>query len=97
LRDEAHRFAITHHRSRRSKSMLESTLDAVPGLGEVRRKAVLKHFGSFKKLRAATLEEVVEVPGVGPTIAAAIVEAVAEAGRNGQTVAVNTATGEVTS
>jgi excinuclease ABC subunit C len=96
VRDEAHRFAITHHRSRRSKSMLESTLDAVPGLGEVRRKAVMKHFGSFKKLRAATVEEVAEVSGIGPMIATAIVDVVAEAGRSGQTVAVNTATGEVT-
>jgi len=95
VRDEAHRFAITHHRSRRSKSMLESTLDAVPGLGDVRRKAVMKHFGSFKKLRTASAEEVAEVPGIGPTIAAAIVDVVAEAGRSGQTVAVNTATGEV--
>ncbi len=96
VRDEAHRFAITHHRSRRSKSMLESTLDSVAGLGDVRRKAVMKHFGSFKKLRAATEDEVAEVPGIGPRIAAAIVEVVAEAGRSGQTVAVNTATGEVT-
>ena len=96
VRDEAHRFAITHHRSRRSKSMLESSLDAVPGLGEVRRKAVMKHFGSFKKLRSATVDEVAEVPGIGPMIAAAIVDVVAEAGRSGQTVAVNTATGEVT-
>ena len=51
VRDEAHRFAITHHRSRRSKSMVESLLDDVPGLGEVRRKTLLKHFGSLKKLR----------------------------------------------
>ena len=53
IRDEAHRFAITHHRSRRSKSMVESVLDEVPGLGEVRRKALLRHFGSLKKLRGA--------------------------------------------
>ena len=53
LRDEAHRFAITHHRERRSKSMVESVLDQVPGLGEVRRKLLLNHFGSLKKLRAA--------------------------------------------
>ena len=53
LRDEAHRFAITHHRARRSKSMVESLLDQVPGLGEVRRKALITHFGSLKKLRAA--------------------------------------------
>ena len=53
VRDEAHRFAITHHRSRRSKTMVESLLDDVPGLGEVRRKTLLKHFGSLKKLREA--------------------------------------------
>src|SRR5690349_12496437 len=58
LRDEAHRFAITHHRNRRSKSMVESTLDEVPGLGEVRRKTLLRHFGSLKKLRQATVDEV---------------------------------------
>ena len=58
MRDEAHRFAITHHRSRRSKSMVESVLDDVPGLGEVRRKVLLRHFGSLKKLRAATLDEI---------------------------------------
>ena len=56
IRDEAHRFAITHHRSRRSKTMVESLLDDVPGLGEVRRKTLIKHFGSLKKLRAATIE-----------------------------------------
>ena len=53
IRDEAHRFAITHHRGRRSKTMVESVLDDVPGLGEVRRKTLLKHFGSLKKLRLA--------------------------------------------
>ena len=53
IRDEAHRFAINHHRARRSKSMVESMLDDVPGLGEVRRKTLLKHFGSLKKLREA--------------------------------------------
>ena len=45
IRDEAHRFAITHHRNRRSKSMVESVLDDVPGLGEVRRRTLMKHFG----------------------------------------------------
>ena len=63
IRDEAHRFAITHHRSRRSKTMVESLLDDVPGLGEVRRKTLIKHFGSLKKLRAATIDEIAEVPG----------------------------------
>ncbi|MBB3044621.1 excinuclease ABC subunit UvrC [Nocardioides soli] len=97
IRDEAHRFAITHHRSRRSKSMVESLLDGVPGLGEVRRKTLLKHFGSLKKLRAATVEEIAMVPGVGPRTATAIKEAVAQETRQtGPTiVSVNTATGEI--
>ena len=76
LRDEAHRFAITHHRSRRSKSMVESLLDDVPGLGEVRRKTLIKHFGSLRKLRAATVEEIAMVPGIGEGTATAIKDAV---------------------
>ena len=93
VRDEAHRFAITHHRSRRSKSMVESLLDDVPGLGEVRRKALLKHFGSLRKLKAASYEEIAEVPGIGAQTARAIVAAVTAAE---PTVSVNNATGEVT-
>ncbi len=93
VRDEAHRFAITHHRSRRSKSMVESLLDDVPGLGEVRRKTLLKHFGSLKKLRAASLEEIAQVPGIGERTATAIKEAVATKAR--ENVTVNTATGEI--
>lgn len=94
LRDEAHRFAITHHRSRRSRSMVESLLDDVPGLGEVRRRTLMKHFGSLKKLRAASVEEIATVPGIGPATAAAIKSAVDQ---NAPGVAVNTATGEITS
>jgi excinuclease ABC subunit C len=99
VRDEAHRFAITHHRSRRSKSMVESLLDDVPGLGEVRRKTLLKHFGSLKKLREATVEELALVPGIGRRTATAIKDAVEEQQRaahaRGHTGAVNTATGEI--
>ena len=96
IRDEAHRFAITHHRSRRSKSMVESLLDDVPGLGEVRRKSLLKQFGSLKRLRAATVEEIAAVPGIGPRTAEAIVAALADhTGRATPTVSVNTATGEI--
>ncbi len=95
IRDEAHRFAITHHRSRRSKSMVESLLDDVPGLGEVRRKTLIRHFGSLKKLRAATVEEIAMVPGIGPRTATSIAEAVAATSRGGKTVSVNTATGEI--
>lgn len=92
LRDEAHRFAIAHHRSRRAKTMVSSVLDDVPGLGEMRRKALLTYFGSLRKLRAATVEEIAQVPGFGPTTAAAVHAAVA--GTGGE--AVNLATGEVT-
>jgi excinuclease ABC subunit C len=95
VRDEAHRFAITHHRSRRSKSMVESVLDDVPGLGEVRRKTLIKHFGSLKKLRAASVDEIALVPGIGRTTATAIAEAVAPDPAARKTVSVNTATGEI--
>ncbi|MBA3369013.1 MAG: excinuclease ABC subunit UvrC [Geodermatophilaceae bacterium] len=83
IRDEAHRFAITHHRQRRSKSMLTSLLDDVPGLGDVRRKALLTRFGSLRALRAADVDQVAEVPGVGRKTAEAVVAALAEdVGRN---------------
>ncbi len=95
VRDEAHRFAITHHRSRRSKSMVESVLDDVPGLGEVRRKTLLKHFGSLKKLREAEIEQIAEVPGIGPRTATAIKDAVVRSSRKTGPVSINTATGEI--
>lgn len=93
VRDEAHRFAITHHRNRRSKTMVESLLDDVPGLGEVRRKTLLKYFGSLKKLRMASADDIAQVPGIGLTTAQAILDAVAAS--SGKTVSVNTATGEI--
>jgi excinuclease ABC subunit C len=74
-RDEAHRFAITFHRQRRSKRMTVSALDSVPGLGEVRRKALLRRFGSMKRLAAASVEEISEVPGVGRRTAEAVLAA----------------------
>ena len=92
LRDEAHRFAITHHRSRRAKNLVESVLDDVPGLGELRRKALLTYFGSLRKLRQATVEEIADVPGFGPTLAAAVKSALADTGGE----AINLTTGEVT-
>lgn len=92
VRDEAHRFAITHHRGRRSRSMVESVLDDVPGLGEVRRKALLKAFGSMKKLRAAEVSDLAAVPGIGPVTAAAIKDVLAGAT---PTEGVNLATGEI--
>src|SRR4051794_1436780 len=78
VRDEAHRFAITYHRQKRSTSMLVSMLDDVPGLGETRRKALMKQFGSLKRLRAATVEELPAVRGIGRRTAEAVLAAVAE-------------------
>lgn len=68
-RDEAHRFAITFHRSRRSSIMLESLLDEIPHLGQVRRKALLQHFGSVAAIRKASMTQIAEVPGIGTVIA----------------------------
>jgi excinuclease ABC subunit C len=99
VRDEAHRFAITHHRGRRSKRMTRSALDDIPGLGEARRKALLKRFGSLKKVRAASVEEVAEVPGFGPRLAQSVVDALAVTAKPAEEPpampAVNTATGEL--
>lgn len=92
IRDEAHRFAITHHRSRRSASMVESLLDEVPGLGEIRRKALLTYFGSLRKLRQAEVAQIAEVPGIGPRTAAAIKQAL---DAQEAPVAINMTTGEV--
>jgi len=75
VRDEAHRFAITFHRQRRSKRMTASALDGVPGLGETRRKALLRQFGSLKRLAAAEAAEIATVPGIGPRTAEAVVAA----------------------
>ncbi|MDO5511954.1 excinuclease ABC subunit UvrC [Corynebacterium sp.] len=72
IRDEAHRFAITYHRQQRSKRMRVSELDGVPGLGATRRTELVKHFGSVKKLKAASVEEIAEVKGFGPKLAASV-------------------------
>ncbi|CAG7633606.1 excinuclease ABC subunit UvrC [Actinacidiphila bryophytorum] len=93
VRDEAHRFAIGYQRSKRSKSMKAGALDAVPGLGETRKQALLKHFGSLKRLRAATVEEICEVQGIGRRTAETVAAALASAAPAAP--AVNTATGEI--
>ncbi|UYG16406.1 excinuclease ABC subunit UvrC [Brachybacterium huguangmaarense] len=72
LRDEAHRFAITYHRSKRGRAMHESALDAVPGLGPARRRALLDRFVTVRAIREAGEDELVEVPGIGPALAAQI-------------------------
>jgi len=95
VRDEAHRFAITYHRQKRSRSMVDSALDAVPGLGQVRRTALLRRFGSLRRLRAATVAELAEVPGIGPRTAEAIAAALAATPEPAP--AVNTTTGEILS
>ncbi len=92
VRDEAHRFAISYQRQKRGKRMVESILDDVPGLGEARKKAVLRQFGSLKRLRAASVEELSSVPGIGPTVAQAVVDALAA---SAPVPGINTATGEV--
>ncbi|GGC88605.1 UvrABC system protein C [Tersicoccus solisilvae] len=110
VRDEAHRFAITFHRQRRSAAMTASELDDVPGLGPVKRKALLKTFGSVKRIRAADLAELTAVPGVGRSLAIAVMRALGSpaltegrdddptagpAADDGDRVAVNTSTGEL--
>ena len=72
IRDEAHRFAITAHRARRSKQGMASALDSIPGIGPVKRKALLKHFGSVDKIRKATVVELTAVPGINPALAESI-------------------------
>jgi excinuclease ABC subunit C len=106
IRDEAHRFAIAHHRSRRSRRMTASALDDVAGLGETRRKALLAEFGSLRRVSAANAEEITAVPGIGPRTAQAVVDALASRRGDARTAgsapdgevpvpAVNTATGEI--
>ena len=93
VRDEAHRFAITFHRQRRSKAMTRSGLDGIPGVGETKRKALLKEFGSLKRLRTASIEELTAVPGIGSALAATIAAQLAQ-DRSAEP-AVNLSTGEV--
>ena len=75
VRDEAHRFAITFHRSKRSKRMTSSVLDSVRGLGETRRSALVTHFGSVARLQQASVEQITEVPGIGVSTATAVLAA----------------------
>ncbi len=92
IRDEAHRFAITFHRSKRSKMMLESLLDEIPGLGEVRRKALLEVFGSVTALKKAELGQLAAVPGIGEKMAEIIFSTLSNAEKSEY---VDTETGEI--
>jgi len=93
IRDEAHRFAITFHRSRRSKVMLESLLDEIPGLGSARRTALLDRFGSVTAIRKAEVSELATTPGIGEKLAETIAQSLAQIGKGEQ---VNMTTGEIT-
>ncbi|MEU3292339.1 excinuclease ABC subunit UvrC [Streptomyces longwoodensis] len=93
VRDEAHRFAITYQRSKRAKRFRAGPLDDVPGLGDTRKQALIRHFGSVKRLRGATVEQICEVPGIGRKTAETIAAVLAQAVPGGP--AVNTATGEI--
>ncbi|NDE49840.1 MAG: excinuclease ABC subunit UvrC [Actinobacteria bacterium] len=92
IRDEAHRFAITFHRSKRSKLMLESLLDEIDNLGEVRRAVLLEHFGSIAALSKASFEQIAALPGIGPKSAESIVSSLAN---SASSYSVDTSTGEI--
>ncbi|MHA6800443.1 excinuclease ABC subunit UvrC [Bounagaea algeriensis] len=77
VRDEAHRFAVSYHRGKRSKRMTASELDSIPGLGQARRTALLKHFGSVRKVRQASVDDIAQVPGIGRRIAETVHAALA--------------------
>ncbi|MER7014191.1 excinuclease ABC subunit UvrC [Saccharopolyspora sp. NPDC000359] len=94
VRDEAHRFAISYHRRKRGKRMTSSALDAIPGLGETRRTALLKHFGSVRKLRQAGVDEIAAVPGIGRRTAETVHSALAADGGAGPRPATENAEGE---
>ena len=93
VRDEAHRFAIAFHRQRRSKAMTSSALDGIPGLGETKRKALLRHFGSVKRIRAASPVDLQAVSGIGPALAGTIAAQLSQGAPAAP--AVNLMTGEV--
>jgi excinuclease ABC subunit C len=81
LRDEAHRFALELHRKRRTKAMTASILDSIPGVGEARRKRLLKRFGSVKRIRAASVDDIASVPGIPRPVAEAVHKALNEGRR----------------
>jgi excinuclease ABC subunit C len=95
IRDEAHRFAITFHRSRRSKVMLESVLDEIEQLGHIRRAALLDRFGSVSAIRKASVEEIAATPGIGEKIASIIYNHLSHMGESAINAGVDMATGEI--
>ncbi len=95
IRDEAHRFAITFHRSRRSKVMLESVLDEIEQLGHIRRAALLDRFGSVGAIRKASIEDIAATPGIGEKIATIIYSHLSHMGESAINAGVDMATGEI--
>jgi excinuclease ABC subunit C len=95
IRDEAHRFAITFHRSKRSKLMLDSLLDEIPALGEVRRGALLERFGSVAAIRKASQREIASTPGIGERIATLITEHLMALDSSDESEIIDTETGEI--
>ncbi|MEN9380525.1 MAG: hypothetical protein RIR99_359 [Actinomycetota bacterium] len=95
IRDEAHRFAITFHRSRRSKVMLESVLDEIEQLGHIRRAALLDRFGSVSAIRKASVEEIAATPGIGEKIASIIYNHLSHMGESAINAGVDMETGEI--
>ncbi|NUL60947.1 excinuclease ABC subunit UvrC [Brevibacterium luteolum] len=79
IRDEAHRFAIRYHQQKRTKAQRSSALDGIPGLGAAKQKALLKHFGSVKRIRAAAVDDLTAAPGIGPALAEKIHQALSPA------------------
>jgi excinuclease ABC subunit C len=79
VRDEAHRFAITYHRQLRRRERLRSLLDSIPGVGPTRRRQLLRHFGSVRRVCEASVEDLAQVPGISPTLAAHIKDSLAPA------------------
>ncbi len=73
LRDEAHRFAITSHKKRRSKSVTKSALDEIIGIGKNKKKLLLNHFGSLEKIKSATIQDLLKIEGIGKSLAEKII------------------------
>ena len=81
IRDEAHRFAIAFHRNRRSKVAMQSALDTIPGVGVKRKAVLLKHFKSIKKIREATVEDFLALPGFNRRVAQSVHNALSDRSR----------------
>jgi excinuclease ABC subunit C len=94
VRDEAHRFAIAYQRQKRGRRATTSALDSIAGLGSERRRALLRHFGSVRQIRGASVDQLQEVPGIGPRLAETIAAALSETAPSER---VDTATGEIVS